>query len=243
VLLKAFVPGPYYKECAIRDKLRINARIRAREVRLIDENSTQVGVITVREALEMAQERGLDLVEVAPTAVPPVCRLMDYGKYRYEQTKKEREARKHQKQQELKELRLRPKTDEHDMQVKATQARKFLQAGDKVKFTIRFRGRELAHPDIGRDMLVRLAEDLRDIASLDQNPMMEGRSISMIMSPGKSSSKPRAEKPVPAPGAAPAPAPAPGAAPEPAPAPVAASIQPPVSMPKEQESDAEDENE
>jgi translation initiation factor IF-3 len=218
-------------------------------VRLIDENSTQVGVITVREALEMAQERGLDLVEVAPTAVPPVCRLMDYGKYRYEQTKKEREARKHQKQQELKELRLRPKTDEHDMQVKATQARKFLQAGDKVKFTIRFRGRELAHPDIGRDMLVRLAEDLRDIASLDQNPMMEGRSISMIMSPGKTSSKPRAEKPPHAPGtaptpgssAAPAPAPTPGssAAPAPAPPPTAE----PVSMPKEQVTDAQDEDE
>jgi translation initiation factor IF-3 len=166
-------------------------------VRVIDEQGQQVGVITVREALDLAQERGLDLVEVAPTAVPPVCRLMDYGKYRYEQTKKEREARKHQKQQELKELRLRPKTDEHDMQVKATQARKFLLGGDKVKFTIRFRGRELAHPDIGRDMLVRLAEDLRDIAALDQQPMMEGRSISMIMSPGKGGVRQRTERPTP----------------------------------------------
>jgi len=181
------------RSASIRDKLRINARIRAREVRLIDESGQQVGVITLREALDMAQERGFDLVEVAPNAVPPVCRLMDYGKYRYEQTKKEREARKNQSQQELKELRVKPKTDEHDLEVKANQARRFLQRGDKVKFTVRFRGRELAHPDIGREILERLVEDLRDVAMLDQKPVMEGKSISMILSPAKQSSK-RPEK-------------------------------------------------
>lgn len=155
-------------------------------MRVIDEEGNQVGVLTVREALELADDRRLDLVEVAPNAVPPVCRLMDYGKYRYEQTKKERDARKHQKQQEIKELRLRPKTDEHDLLVKANQARKFLLSGDKVKFTIRFRGRELAHPDIGRDMLVRLSEDLRDIATLEQQPALEGKSISIILAPSPS---------------------------------------------------------
>lgn len=165
-------------------------------MRLIDESGQQVGVISLREALQMAEERGFDLVEVAPNAVPPVCRLMDYGKYRYEQTKKEREARKHQKQQELKELRLKPRTDEHDLEVKANQARKFLSNGDKVKFTVRFRGREMAHPDIGRQMLEKIAEDLRDIASLEQRPAMEGRSISMILAPAKSTAK-RNERPAP----------------------------------------------
>jgi translation initiation factor IF-3 len=150
---------------------------------LIDEDGTRVGVISLREALALAEERGLDLVEVAPNATPPVCRILDYGKFRYEQTKKEREARKHQKQAELKEVRLKPKTDDHDLDIKAKQARKFLLAGDKVKFTVRFRGREMAHPDIGREMLEQIAEELRDIATVEQRPLMEGRALSLLLAP------------------------------------------------------------
>ncbi|MFL5805590.1 MAG: translation initiation factor IF-3 [Roseiflexaceae bacterium] len=171
------------RSVTIRDRQRVNTRIRAREVLLIDEDGTRVGVVPLREALALAEERGLDLVEVAPNAVPPVCRVLDYGKYRYEQTKKEREARKHQKQAELKEVRLKPKTDDHDLDIKAKQARKFLLAGDKVKFTVRFRGREMAHPDIGREMLERIAEDLRDVATVEQRPLMEGRALSLMLAP------------------------------------------------------------
>jgi translation initiation factor IF-3 len=152
-------------------------------VRLIDEDGTQIGVVSIREALTMAEERGLDLVEVAPNAVPPVCRVMDYGKFRYEQTKKEREARKHQKQIELKEVRLKPKTDDHDLGVKSRQARKFLLSGDKVKFTVKFRGREIFHPDIGIAMLEQMSEELRDIAVIEQKPLMEGRALSLMLAP------------------------------------------------------------
>lgn len=131
----------------------------------------------------MAEERGYDLVEVAPNAVPPVCRLLDYGKFRYEQSKKEREARRNQKQSELKQIRLMPKTDDHDVAVKANQARRFLLAGDKVKFNLRFRGREMAHPEIGRQMLDQIAEQLSDIAVIEQKPLMEGRVLSMLLAP------------------------------------------------------------
>lgn len=172
-------------------------------MRLIDENGAQVGIIATRDALDMARDRDLDLVEVAPNASPPVCRLMDYGKFRYEQTKKEREARKNQKQVELKEIRLKPRTDTHDLQVKANNARRFLEDGHKVKFSVRFRGREIAHPEIGREMLEQLAEDLREYAQIDQRPQLEGRAFSMILSPaptkapaGKRSDK---EKPAPPP--------------------------------------------
>lgn len=190
------------KESVIRDKLRINARIRVREVRLIDEIGTQIGIISTREAMDMARERDLDLVEVAPNATPPVCRLMDYGKFRYEQTKKEREARKNQKQVELKEIRLKPRTDTHDLQVKANNARRFLEDGHKVKFSVRFRGREIAHPEIGREMLEQLAEDLREYAAVDQRPQLEGKAFSMILSPvpAKVAKPPRSEsKPDPRP--------------------------------------------
>jgi len=152
-------------------------------VRLIDDEGAQLGIVTLREALTIAEQRGLDLMEVAPNAVPPVCRIVDYGKFRYEQTKKDREARKNQKQAELKEVRLKPKTDDHDLEVKAKQARKFLLAGDKVKFTVRFRGREIFHPDIGREMLEQMAEDLRDVATVEQRPLMEGRALSLMLAP------------------------------------------------------------
>lgn len=152
-------------------------------MRLIDDEGSQVGIISLREALQIAEERELDLVEVAPNATPPVCRLLDYGKFRYEQSKKEREARKNQKQSDLKEVRLRPKTDDHDLEVKANRARRFLLAGDKVKFTVRFRGREMAHPDIGREMLDQIAESLRDVAIVEQRPSMEGRALSLLLAP------------------------------------------------------------
>ena len=154
---------------AIRDRQRVNNRIRAREVLLIDEEGTRIGVIPLRDALALAEERGLDLVEVAPNVVPPVCRILDYGKFRYEA--------------ELKEVRLKPKTDDHDLEIKAKQARKFLLSGDKVKFTVRFRGREMAHPDIGREMLEQIAEDLRDVATIEQRPLMEGRALSLLLAP------------------------------------------------------------
>lgn len=164
---------------------------------MIDEQNTQVGIVPLRDALAMAEERGLDLVEVAPNAEPPVCRIMDYGKFRYEQTKKEREARKHQKQTEIKEVRLQPKTDEHDLDVKARQARRFLLAGDKVRFAVRFRGREMAHPDIGREMLERMAEELRDIATIEQRPLMEGRKMSLLLAPSAKAKAQRERPPTP----------------------------------------------
>ncbi|MBO9340600.1 MAG: translation initiation factor IF-3 [Roseiflexus sp.] len=169
----------------MRDRLRINNRIRAREVRLIDENGAQVGIVSIRDALSMAEERGLDLVEVAPNAVPPVCRILDYGKFRYEQSKKEREARKNQKQVEVKQIRLEPKTNEHDLEVKAKQARRFLLEGDKVKFNLRFRGREIFHQEIGLEMLERMAEELRDISIVEQRPTMEGRVLTLLLAPNQ----------------------------------------------------------
>ncbi len=189
------------RRAAIRDRLRINNRIRAREIRLIDENGAQIGIITLRDALAIAEERSLDLVEVAPNAVPPVCRIADYGKLRYEQSKKEREARKHQKQTELKQIRLEPKTDDHDIDVKAKQARRFLLEGDKVKFNLRFRGREIFHPEIGREILERMAEELRDVATVEQRPLMEGRVLSLLLAPAV---KPKPQKPAKTPSTTPA---------------------------------------
>jgi len=154
-------------------------------VRLIDENGAQVGIVSIRDALSMAEERGLDLVEVAPNAVPPVCRILDYGKFRYEQSKKEREARKNQKQVEVKQIRLEPKTNEHDLEVKAKQARRFLLEGDKVKFNLRFRGREIFHQEIGLEMLERMAEELRDISIVEQRPTMEGRVLTLLLAPNQ----------------------------------------------------------
>jgi translation initiation factor IF-3 len=133
----------------------------------------------------MARERGLDLVEVAPNAMPPVCRLMDYGKYRYEQSRKERESRRHQHVVELKEVRIRPKIDDHDLETKGRQAAKFLNAGDKVKITVLFRGREMAHPDLGKALLDQLAEQLRPHGTVEQPPRMEGRTMNMFIAPLK----------------------------------------------------------
>jgi len=161
---------------------RINEAIRAKEVRLIDEKGQQVGIVPFRDALEAAQARDLDLVEVAPNANPPVCRLMDYGKFLYEQAKKEKKSRKAQKT-EVKEIRLRPKTGQHDVAFKVRDARRFLNDGLKVKVRVRFRGREITYPEIGREMLKRIAQELEDVSSIEQSPRMEGRSMLMILSP------------------------------------------------------------
>ncbi|MEJ2556086.1 MAG: translation initiation factor IF-3 [Anaerolineae bacterium] len=164
---------------------RVNEEIRAPEVRLIDEEGAQIGVIPITEALQIARTRGTDLVEVAPNAAPPVCRLMDYGKFLYERSKREREARKAQKQTEVKEIRLRPKTGEHDIAYKIRDARRFLQKGAKVKIRIRFRGREITHPEVARDLLERIAQDLSDVAVIEQAGEMEGRTMLMILGPAK----------------------------------------------------------
>jgi translation initiation factor IF-3 len=140
-------------------------------------------VIPTRDALEMARERGLDLVEVAPNAIPPVCRLMDYGKFRYEQSRKERESRRHQHVIALKEVRIKPKIGDHDLDTKGRQAAKFLDSGDKVKLTVTFRGREMAHTDIGKGLLDQLADQLRTHGNIEQAPRLEGRAMSMIMNP------------------------------------------------------------
>jgi translation initiation factor IF-3 len=165
------------------------------QVRLIDELGEQVGVVPTFQAQQMAEQRGLDLVEVAPNADPPVCRLMDYGKFRYDQAKKEREARKNQKVVELKEIRMQPNTDDHDIEVKSNQARRFLEEGDKVKLTVRLRGRQNAHPDIGIKLLTDMSEMLRDIAQVEQRPQHEGRAQSMVLAPAPKGSK-RSERPV-----------------------------------------------
>ena len=163
-------------------KLRVNERIRAREVRLIGEKGEQLGVVPLSQALEIARKRNLDLVEVAATAEPPVCRLLDYGKYKYEQAKKEREARRSQKVSLLREIRLRPKIDSHDFEAKARTAKKLLAGGDKVKVTVRFRGREITHPDIGWRLLQRMSESLKEMAVVERQPLLEGRSMFLILS-------------------------------------------------------------
>ncbi len=163
----------------------MNERIRIREVRLIDEEGQQIGIIPTREALDMARERGLDLVEVAPNAAPPVCRLMDYGKFRYEQSRKERESRKHQHVIRLKEVRVEPKIGKADLETKGRQAAKFLEGGDKVKLTVLFRGRSITHPELGRDLLDQLAIQLQDHGVIEQGARMEGRTMTMYMAPSK----------------------------------------------------------
>lgn len=162
-------------------------------MRLIDEDGSQLGVVPTLQALEMARSRDLDLVEVAANAMPPVCKLLDYGRFKYEQTKKEREAKKHQHTSELKELRLRPRTDDHDLDVRSRAARRFLEEGHKVRLLVRFRGREAAHPEIARAQIDRIAKSLTDIAVVEQGPLMEGRAMFAVLARGKASSRPRAD--------------------------------------------------
>lgn len=159
----------------------MNERIRAREVRLIDENGEMIGVMPPVRALDIARERNLDLVEVSPSAMPPVCKLMDYGRFKYEQAKKENEARKNQKTITLKEIRMRPRTDEHDVEVKTRKIQEFLAEGDRVRVSVQFRGAEMRHPDIGRKLLDSIADVLKGSAVIEKTPSMEGRMMSMIV--------------------------------------------------------------
>ncbi|WP_413782801.1 translation initiation factor IF-3 [Thalassovita sp.] len=162
---------------------RINDRIRATEIRLIGADGENVGVVSPQQALDLAEKAGLDLVEISPNATPPVCKIMDFGKFKYEQQKRESEARKKQKIIEVKEIKFRPNTDTHDYEVKMRSVIKFLENGDKVKVTLRFRGREMAHQNLGRELLERVAEDVKEIGKVEHMPKMEGRQMIMMIGP------------------------------------------------------------
>jgi translation initiation factor IF-3 len=172
-----------------RDTTRINERIRVSEVRLINESGEQVGVVPTPEALDYARERDLDLVEVAPNSKPPVVRVLDYSKYRYEQEQKAKAARKHQQQVNVREIKLRPKIAQHDYETKRGHVQRFLRNQDKVKVTIMFRGREQSHPERGRVLLDRLLHDVSDIASVEQEPLQEGRNMTMLLAPNRAASQ------------------------------------------------------
>jgi translation initiation factor IF-3 len=185
-----FVPPP-------QDAHRINRHIRVPQVRLIGADGTQYGVVPIEEALRRAEESQLDLVEVAPTAQPPVCRILDYGKFKYQQHKKEVEARRKQTTTTVKELRLGYRTDVGDLERQIQKAREFLAVGDRVKFALRFRGREMAYQNLGREKLLRVCEALQDIATIEGSPRMEGRLMGVVLAPGtkKKVVKPRKEAP------------------------------------------------
>ena len=153
------------------------------QIRLVDEHGEMVGIVPRNEGLDMAAEAGLDLVEISPNAEPPVCKILDFGKYKYEEQKKKNEAKKKQKVIEVKEVKFRPSIDDHDYEVKRRSMMKFIEEGDKVKVTMRFRGRELAHQELGMDVLIRVRDDLDEIAKVEQMPRMEGRQMTMVMSP------------------------------------------------------------
>lgn len=203
-------------------EVRVNERIRVPQVRVIAEDGAQVGVLPVREALALAQSRGLDLVEVAATSRPPVCRIMDYGKFKYEQNRRARKAKKKQHQMQLKEVKMRPKIEGHDYEFKIQHAREFLTERDKVKLTVTFRGREIAHQDLGHKIIQRAIADLAELATVESPPRSEGRTLTAVLMPrpSKTAAKPdEAAKPAPAKPAPAKPAPAkPAAAPAPAPA-------------------------
>jgi translation initiation factor IF-3 len=179
------VPRRFDRRLPERDTTRINERIRVPEVRLIDDTGQQVGVMKTDEALRYAQERDLDLVEVAPEARPPVCRVLDYSKYKYEQAQKQKAARKHQQQINVREIKFRPKIAEHDYATKKGHVERFLKHKDKVKVTIMFRGREVTHPERGVMILDRLAEDLEELAIVEQRPIQDGRNMTMMLGPSK----------------------------------------------------------
>jgi translation initiation factor IF-3 len=177
----------------------VNDQIRAREVRLVGPEGEQVGIVPIGEALRLAQDTDLDLVEVAPTARPPVCKLMDYGKYKYESAQKAREARRNQSLTVIKEMKLRPKIDPHDYQTKKGHVVRFLKAGDKVKVTIMFRGREQSRPELGFRLLKRLADDVQELGYVESSPKQDGRNMIMVMAPHRAT-KAAPPKPVPGPG-------------------------------------------
>jgi len=179
------VPRRFDRRPPERDTTKINERIRVPEVRLIDDQGTQIGVLKTADALLFAQERELDLVEVAPEAQPPVCRVLDYSKYKYEQAQKLKQARKHQQQITIREIKFRPKIAKHDYDTKKHHVERFLRNKDKVKITIMFRGREVTHPERGTAILDRLADELSELGVVEQRPMQEGRNMTMMMAPSK----------------------------------------------------------
>jgi translation initiation factor IF-3 len=180
------VPKKFDRRPPERDPTRINERIRVPEVRLVGEDGKQIGVVRTEEALAYAQERDLDLVEVAPDARPPVCRVLDYSKYKYEQAQKQKAARRHQQQITIREIKFRPKIAQNDYDTKKGHVRRFLLGRDKVKITIMFRGREVTHPERGTALLDRLAQELADIAVVEQAPAQDGRNMTMLLAPSKS---------------------------------------------------------
>jgi translation initiation factor IF-3 len=169
--------------CQIEKNARVNEDIKAKEVRLVDPDGVQVGIKPIEEALKMAEDLDLDLVEVAPQANPPVCKIMDYGKFRYEQTVKMKEARKKQAVVTYKEMKMRPKIDKHDYEIKKKHIEKFLNSGSKVKVTIMFRGREMSHTDLGKNLLEKLAEELTELGTVESLPKLDGRNMQMIVAP------------------------------------------------------------
>lgn len=168
------------------DEPRVNQQIRVSEIRLIDKDGEMIGVVSIEEGLRLARESGMDLVEISPTASPPVCKVLDYGKFKYEQQKKAHEAKKKQKVVHLKEVKLRPNIDDHDLQIKLKQVNKFLDSGDKVKITLRFRGREMAHQEIGMRLLDRVKTELAEKIRVEHHPSFEGRQVVMVVAPAKS---------------------------------------------------------
>jgi translation initiation factor IF-3 len=195
------VPRRFDRQPPERDPTRINERIRVPEVRLIDETGQQVGIMRTQEALRRAQDKDLDLVEVAADAKPPVVRILDYSKYKYEQAQKQKSARKHQQQINVREIKFRPKIAQHDYDTKKGHVERFLRARDKVKVTIMFRGREMAHPERGEMILNRLAEDLQELAIIEQRPQQDGRNMTMMLGPARTApadSKPAAQDSKPA---------------------------------------------
>lgn len=173
----------YWRGDTISRELRVNNDIRAREVRVVDANGDQLGIMSARDALNVAADRRLDLVEVAPNAKPPVCRIMDYGKHRYEQSKRDKLARKRQRVVTTKEIRMSPKIDNHDLAVKYRAAERFLKSGDKVKMSVRFRGREIVHSNLAREKLDNLANQLKEIAMVERPPKLEGRHMISVLAP------------------------------------------------------------
>jgi len=163
--------------------MRINEEIRSREIRLIGDTGEQLGIMSPKEALQIALGKGLDLVEISAAAKPPVCKIMDIGKFKYESSKRDREARKKQRIISVKEVKYRPNIEDHDFEVKTKNAIRFLEDGDKVKVTIMFRGRELSHPELGREILTRVAATVKDVANVEKDPKLEGKNMTMILSP------------------------------------------------------------
>jgi translation initiation factor IF-3 len=166
-----------------KETVGINWGIRAPEVRVIDSEGNQVGILPLKEAMKLAEEQGLDLVEVAHNATPPVCRIMNYGKYKYQQSKRTHEARKHQTVIQIKEVKLRPRTEDHDLQFKLRHAKRFLEEGNKVKISVLFRGREMAYPEFGKEILNRFIEGVKELMVVEQPPRMEGRNMVTILTP------------------------------------------------------------